>query len=127
MSAWVKPSNAVVARWAIFLRDCSIGRETIQENKAALWSSRAQAHTALGREFPTFALSMAKRVPRPAMKAELICSIYSALCSYFDCREDSYLPSVFSFIVGNYPSDLQNLVHSCSGPLHFSTFPRISW
>jgi hypothetical protein len=37
-------------------------------------SSRAQARTALGREFPTFALSMAKRVPRPAI-AHVSCTL----------------------------------------------------
>jgi len=30
------------------------------------------------------------------------------------------LPSVFPFIAGNHPSDLQNFMRSRSGPLHFS-------
>src|SRR4029434_7274427 len=55
------------------------------------------------------------------LEAELICSIYSALCCYFECREDSYLPSVFPCIAGHHPSDLQNFMRSRSGPLHFST------
>src|SRR5437588_12997319 len=53
-------------------------------------------------------------------EAELICSLYSALCCYFECREDSYLPSDFPCIAGNHPSDLQNFMRSRSGPLHFS-------
>jgi len=37
-------------------------------------SSRAQARTTWGREVPTFALSMAKRVPRPAIAHVWSCS-----------------------------------------------------
>src|SRR5215471_14167088 len=65
-------------------------------------------------------LLLGAMVLRPPLEAELICSLYSALCYYFECREDRSLPSVFPFITGNHSSNLQNFMRSRAGPLHFS-------
>ena len=44
------------------------------EFEAFIWSSRAQARTTVGREFPISALSIAERGPRPAL-AHVSCTL----------------------------------------------------